>query len=227
MVGTAITKPEWLEDGATLPETISAIRKKGKALSNDKIAWEQLKDGWNQTIAAESAVHWLRAEIVGAVCEVFGTERDDCRGVITEFAREVGCSPSMISQYKRAYTAFPKEETRYPQLTMSHHIAAAYTDEPHKWVEKALVENYTVEAMRAAISEERRETAAIPPSTTARDAKTPDEIAEDDVAKHIRSIIHLLSDLRMARIFAKQFAKAARDTGTVKLLLSALSDSPD
>ncbi len=65
-----------------------------------------------------------------------------------DIASQVGCSARHIKNLANLYLAFPSEEDRNKELSISHHMACLGTDNPIAWLERAEAEQMSVRALK-------------------------------------------------------------------------------
>lgn len=95
---------------------------------------------------------WDRAAIVTALYETGLTPR--------QIASSVGCSASLCRKFIRTFNAFPLPEDRINILSFRHHVIAAYTDDPLKWVAMAADNQWSTREMQErinSVTDEERE----------------------------------------------------------------------
>lgn len=73
-------------------------------------------------------------------------------------AGDVGYSSRYISSLVKAFNAFPEESDRAMDMSFSHHLLAAGTDDPVHWLDLACKEAWSVREMQRAINGEQPET---------------------------------------------------------------------
>jgi len=83
---------------------------------------------------------WDRAAIVTALYETGLTPR--------QIASSLGCSASLCRKFVRTFNAFPDPEKRIPFLSFRHHVIAAYTDDPEKWINLAADNHWSTREMQ-------------------------------------------------------------------------------
>ena len=179
--------PAWL-DNSSIVRTLDNMAEKGSELRNDVFAWESCKDAWEKSEQAEQTVQWVKAKISFTLIHVFGAQS------ITQFAKEVGVTPASVSQYLKAYSAFPTEDKRANELTFSHHVLAAYTNEPENWINEAVTENWSTSKLREAINKTKAlpvpDYQQRPPETVEQPVIEPEPVVrENEYDEAIRDII--------------------------------------
>ncbi len=89
-------------------------------------------ESWHTVTHSIASHQWLLAAIAAHVMDAatYGEGRLD------DFAQRVGYQARTIREYAQAFRAF-KNGGRSPNLTFSHHVLAARTDEPKRALEMA------------------------------------------------------------------------------------------
>ena len=70
-------------------------------------------------------------------------------------SQDTGFTPRYISQLVRTYGAFPDEGDRALDLSFSHHMKAAETEDPNHWLSQAIENQWSVRDMQKAINGEK------------------------------------------------------------------------
>lgn len=93
---------------------------------------EELLQIYCDCIEVSEDMTWTRAEIMAILLDI-GLKQ-------TTVSSLLGCSPATIREYVRTYRAFPNESMRAKDLSFTHHVYAAKTQEPEKWIDLCVAE---------------------------------------------------------------------------------------
>jgi len=88
---------------------------------------------------------WTRAELMTVMMDS-GIKQNTISSL-------VGCSPATVREYIRTYRAFPREEMRAQDFSFTHHIYAAKTKEPEKWIDLCCIEGLSTRQLKEKIIE--------------------------------------------------------------------------
>ena len=106
---------------------------------------------------------------------------------------DTGYSPRHISNLVKTFTAFPTEDTRALDLSFSHHMLAAGTDDPAYWLDEAVKNAYSVRELKRAIDGDSPE--LDPVSVAQRAWKKVEQLIEldNDGSDYLKNQIKLSS----------------------------------
>jgi len=119
------------------------------------LSWEELRTVWQDLDRLEQGALWGKALLMAAVDVKYG-ER-----AVEAFAEDMGISRSYAYKLRRTWMTFPKPNLRFPELSFSHHLLAAYTPNPDYWLETASLHDLSRGAMQAKIQRARIKTRAV------------------------------------------------------------------
>lgn len=88
----------------------------------------------------EAHAHWL----IGAALQ----EIPETRGASKAVASEVGRSASWVSEHRLTFAAFPNPEDRAPDMAWGIHVMCARTDDPARWLDAAVAEQFSTRQLR-------------------------------------------------------------------------------
>lgn len=130
--------------------------------SREGQSWEEIASEIATLKEAREAVDWSLADLALKAVERFG------RGAIGQVASLIGESEGFTRQRVAAAKAFPPGGSRLPApgLSFSQYRAAAVTEEPQGWIERAVNEGLSYRDLKAAIK--------------AGKGQGPDRVAETD-----------------------------------------------
>lgn len=111
-------------------------------------SWEIDVSVFVQIQQDEESSNWKKAEHAARMLQKYG------RGTASKLASEVGVSASYIRGLAAMAKAFP-EDQRDMGLSLSHHMAAAQTETPQTWLDRAVAQELSVRELRRAIREQR------------------------------------------------------------------------
>lgn len=120
----------------------------------EDMRWEEYYSIWEGLAELEDNIMWGRALVCAAIDAQYGEES------VKSFASDCGIGESTAYRYRRTWLAFPRREDRHPELTFSHHAKAAMTDDPHYWVEEAVLHGLSTHAMEKKIRRRQQRTKA-------------------------------------------------------------------
>jgi hypothetical protein len=118
-----------------------------------QVLWHSLTEIGRELVRKADAVKWAMGYAVHCVCRVWG------EGSVRQFAIECGCAPSTAYERWAVYRAFPDLSARAEKVLPSgepaayrlYARAATRTDEPEKWLAKAVAAGWTTRQLDAAI----------------------------------------------------------------------------
>jgi hypothetical protein len=111
---------------------------------------------FTQLMEQEAESLWAQAEHLRAMVSRWG------RGTAQAVAGDTGLSAGYVRQLIGTAHAFPDPAGRAQDLSFSHHRVAAFTDDPHAWLDQAVAHAWldqavahawSVEDLRAAIQD--------------------------------------------------------------------------
>lgn len=107
---------------------------------------EDLIELYIHCLEAGEGSMWDRAAIVTAINET-GLKP-------AQIASMLGCSTSQVRKLTRTFNAFPTPESRINILSFRHHLLAAQTDDPAKWVNEAADNLWSTRQMQEQIMQQ-------------------------------------------------------------------------
>ena len=78
---------------------------------------------------------------------------DRYKAKATDIAAQVNCSARHVRNMAKTFLAFPVDEERNKELTISHHLVCAGTETPRAWLERAEQEQLSVRQLKEAIGQ--------------------------------------------------------------------------
>jgi len=106
---------------------------------------------------------------------------------------DTGYSPRHIANLVKTFSAFPTEDSRAMDLSFSHHMVAAKTDDPKFWIDQAVDNAYSVRELQRAIDGDSPE--LDPVSVAQRTWKKLESLIDrdDEGSDYLKKQIKLLS----------------------------------
>lgn len=112
------------------------------------LSWDELLQHIIDLRVQENEKAWEFAAACAVALERYQAKPGD-------IAAQVNCSARHVSNMAKVYLAFPQEEDRALELTISHHLACMKTDNPRAWLEKTEQEQYSVRQLKEAIKQDK------------------------------------------------------------------------
>lgn len=120
-----------------------------KKLTGDNWSYEDALSVFIQLREQEQGSLWAQADLARALTAKYG------RKTATMLAKDVGLSAAYVRQLIAAANAFPDPSLRAQDLSFSHHRAAAMTENPEGWLERATENAWSHSEMLRAIRDSK------------------------------------------------------------------------
>lgn len=91
----------------------------------------------------EDVSQWLQGDLYAAFESKYASTEEKT-DFIAQFSSDIGKSVSTVKQYAWVSKKFPLRSQRDTGLSWSHYRRAAGMDDPMKWINKSVTENWTV-----------------------------------------------------------------------------------
>ena len=111
---------------------------------NEELSYEALIGGFIDARVGSDTAIWRQAAIAYILKEKLCVATKTISG-------DVGFSPRYITNLAKAFGAFPEESDRALDLSFSHHLVAATTDNPKYWIDQSTENAYSVRELSRAI----------------------------------------------------------------------------
>ena len=112
-------------------------------------SWEQDVTLFRSLLENETGTLWTQAETAYAIVGLYG------RTAPKKLAGEVGVSASYVRMLVATFKAFPEDEDRAKDFSFSHHRIAARTEDPKRWLNLAIENQWSVRDLDARIKESK------------------------------------------------------------------------
>lgn len=103
----------------------------------------------------ESAAIWAKAELLYYIVEHMKQKGGKLKNIYRQLSPIVGCAPETIKVRVRTFKAFPDPNMRAKDKSFTLHRIAAATEEPEKWLDIAVANDYSTRQLAEAITVEK------------------------------------------------------------------------
>lgn len=103
----------------------------------------------------ESAAIWAKAELLYYIVEHMKKNGGKLKDIYRQLSPCVGCAPETIKVRVRTFQAFPEPHMRAQDKSFTIHRIAAATEEPEKWLDIAIANDYSTRQLTEAITAEK------------------------------------------------------------------------
>lgn len=113
----------------------------------EEVSYEELIQAFINAETDKDGSSWKQAAIAFYLKERMAVQAKTV-------SSDVGKSPRYVNQLVKTFSAFPEEGDRALDLSFSHHLKAAETDDPAYWIAQAADNHWSVRELQRAINGE-------------------------------------------------------------------------